>query len=112
MSELNPIRKRRKVRLPMHSSVPDSTGGLVENFTRHLFIWVKLESNEIFKSTSGKCSTYTKFSVSEIEYDENREVSKCIIVDNNGVIRYQFPMPKEKKSEKTQQNQVYFPVNS
>ena len=35
-SELNPIRKRRKVRLPMHSSVPDSTGGLVENFTRHL----------------------------------------------------------------------------
>lgn len=72
------------------------------------FIWVKLESNEIFKSTSGKCSTYTKFSVSEIEYDENREVSKCIIVDNNGVIRYQFPMPKEKKSEKTQQNSSVF----
>jgi hypothetical protein len=72
------------------------------------FIWVKLESNEIFKSTSGKCSTYTKFSVSEIEYDENREVSKCIIVDNNGVIRYQFPIPKEKKSEKTQQNSSVF----
>ena len=72
------------------------------------FIWVKLEPNEIFKSTSGKCSTYTKFSVSEIEYDENREVSKCIIVDNNGVIRYQFPMPKEKKSEKTQQNSSVF----
>ena len=72
------------------------------------FIWVKLEPNEIFKSTSGKCSTYTKFSVSEIEYDENREVSKCIIVDNNGVIRYQFPIPKEKKSEKTQQNSSVF----
>lgn len=64
---------------------------------------MKLEPSEISKSTSGRCSTYTKFSVSEIEYDENREVSKCIIVDHNGAIRYQFPKPKEQKSEQPQQ---------
>ena len=72
------------------------------------FIWVKLEPSEISKSTSGRCSTYTKFSVSEIEYDENREVSKCIIVDHNGAIRYQFPKPKEQKSEQPQQNSSVF----
>lgn len=75
------------------------------------FIWIKLEPTEISKSTSGRCSTYTKFSVSEIEYDENREVSKCIIVDNNGVIRYQFPKPKEQQKsmpEQPQQNSSVF----
>lgn len=72
------------------------------------FIWVKLEPSEISKSTSGRCSTYTKFYVSEIEYDENREVSKCIIVDHNGAIRYQFPKPKEQKSEQPQQNSSVF----
>lgn len=69
------------------------------------FIWVKLDSGEIVKNQSGKCSTYTKFSVGDIEYDENREVSKCIIVDDKGVIRYQFPRPKEQKAnERPQQN--------
>lgn len=69
------------------------------------FIWIKLEPTEISKSTSGRCSTYTKFSVSDIEYDENREVSKCIIVDHNGTIRYQFPNPKEQQKSKPEQPQ-------
>lgn len=69
------------------------------------FIWVKLEPSEISKNTSGRCSTYTKFSVSEIEYDENREVSKCIIVDDKGVVRYQFPKPKEQQKSNTAQPQ-------
>lgn len=69
------------------------------------FIWVKLEQNEVVRNNSGKCSTYTKFSVSEIEYDENREVSKCVIVDGEGKERYRFPVPKQKKQpQQIQQN--------
>lgn len=69
------------------------------------FIWVKLEPGEISKNTSGRCSTYTKFSVSEIEYDENREVSKCIIVDDKGNERFRFPA---KKQQPQQQNPSVF----
>lgn len=69
------------------------------------FIWIKLEPGEISKNTSGRCSTYTKFSVSEIEYDENREVSKCVIIDDKGNERYSFPVRKQKQQpQQIQQN--------
>lgn len=71
------------------------------------FIWVKLESGEISKNTSGRCSTYTKFSVSEIEYDENREVSKCVIVDDKGKERYHFPVPKKEQQPQQQNPNVF-----
>lgn len=63
------------------------------------FIWIALESSEIVRNTSGRCSTYTKFSVSEIEYDENREVCKCIIVDDKGKERFRFPAAKKKQQQ-------------
>ncbi len=71
------------------------------------FIWVKLESNEMVKSTTGKFSTYTKFSVREIEYDENREVCKCIIVDDKGNERFQFPAPKKRQQPQQQNPNVF-----
>ena len=69
------------------------------------FIWVRLEPGEISKNTSGRCSTYTKFSVSEIEYDENREVSKCVIIDDKGNERFSFPA---RKQQPRQQNPNVF----
>lgn len=71
------------------------------------FIWIKLEPSEISKNASGRCSTYTKFSVSEIEYDENREVSKCVIIDDKGNERYSFPARKQKQQPQQQNPNVF-----
>lgn len=71
------------------------------------FIWITLESSEITRNNSGRCSTYTKFSVSEIEYDENREVSKCIVVDDKGKERFRFPTSKKKQQPQQQNPNVF-----
>lgn len=61
-------------------------------------IWIKPNKGEDIK--------YLKLSCSKIEYNEEREVSAIELVDNDGVIRYQFPykkttQPVSKPAEKT-----------
>lgn len=52
------------------------------------FTYINLQSGEWYKGKDGKPKSYAKFTVKEIEYDENRNISKLIIVDSKGAVRY------------------------
>lgn len=52
------------------------------------FIYINLQSGEWEPGKDGKPKSYAKFTVKEIEYDENRNISKLTIVDSKGSIRY------------------------
>lgn len=64
------------------------------------FIWIKLDASEV-NTRNGKPSTYTKFLVKEIGYNEHREINKLVISDEKGKVRYsmggtaKFEQPKE-----------------
>ena len=47
------------------------------------FIYIKLRDDEVFKDKNGKLKTYSKFKVSDIEYDENKNIILLVIGDNN-----------------------------
>lgn len=51
--------------------------------------------------------TNAKFNVQSIEYNQQREISKLVIVDGRGDVRYVFGEVKEKvKEHKTCQNRA------
>lgn len=52
------------------------------------FIYINLQSNEWQKGKDGRPKSYAKFTVKEIDYDENRNINKLIIVDSKGSVRY------------------------
>jgi hypothetical protein len=69
------------------------------------FTYINLQSGEWYKGKDGKPKSYAKFTVKEIEYDENRNISKLIIVDSKGAVRYTMggnaaPAPATKPKEK------------
>ena len=53
------------------------------------FIWINLNENEVYQR-NGKYYLHPniKFKVKEIDYNEDREINKLVIVDNKGRIRY------------------------
>ena len=55
------------------------------------FIWINLDKTEL-KDNNGRYSLdyKVKFEVQEIEYNEDREISKLIIVDQNGKERFKY----------------------
>lgn len=55
------------------------------------FTWINLSENEVVEK-SGKyyLNFGISFSVKEIEYDENRNISKLTIIDNKKVERFKF----------------------
>lgn len=63
------------------------------------FIWIKLEASEV-SNKNGKPSTYTKFAVKEIGYNEHREVNKLVIADEKGRVRYSFGSPVKAEQPK------------
>ena len=52
------------------------------------FIWINNDEDVV--NNNGKLSVKTRFQVSEIGYNENREISHLVIVDNKGTVRYQL----------------------
>lgn len=63
------------------------------------FIFVPLAEIEVTKNSKGKNTTYTKFSVVEMEYSrELRAFTKLKIVDNKGTVR--FDLGKQNKSQR------------
>lgn len=52
------------------------------------FTYINLQSNEWQKGKDGRPKSYAKFTVKEIDYDENRNINKLIIVDSKGSVRY------------------------
>ena len=67
------------------------------------FIWITLDSSEIYEKTgyngSKSFGTNAKFNVQSIEYNQQREISKLVIVDGRGDVRYVFGEVKEKVKE-------------
>ena len=45
------------------------------------FIWIKLRDDEFFLDKNGKLKTYSKFKVTEIEYDEKKNITLLVIGD-------------------------------
>lgn len=87
------------------------------------FIWIKLSAAEVDRRNGRPVlKNGVTFSIKEIEYNDKKEISKLIIVDKNGTIRYSYntgshtnnqqankaPASKQQpnpKPETTQQNQ-------
>lgn len=69
------------------------------------FIYINLQSSEWQKGKDGRPKSYAKFTVKEIEYDENRNISKLTIIDSKGNVRFTMggnaaPAPASKQKEK------------
>lgn len=55
------------------------------------FTWIKLDSSEVKQDGNKyKLDYKLKFEVKEIEYNQNREISKLVIVDQNGKERFKY----------------------
>lgn len=52
------------------------------------FTYINLQKGEWYTGKDGKPKSYTKFTVKEIDYDENRNICKLIIVDSKGNVRF------------------------
>ena len=69
------------------------------------FTYISLQKSEWYTGKDGKPKSYAKFTVKEIDYDENRNISKLIIVDSKGSVRFTMggnvaPAPATKPKEK------------
>lgn len=73
---------------------------------------IKITLNEReYSGEGGKYKTYATFTVKEIEYDEDRRISKLVIVDRFGNNRYTYPQnenvqPKAKQPEKPKEQPI------
>lgn len=64
------------------------------------FVWINLRADEWRQGLNGRKQPKTSFYVSNIEYDEKRNVSYLRIVDNKGVERYVYGKSVELAKEK------------
>ncbi len=72
------------------------------------FVWVNLAQNEWKANAYGKSQPRVKFHVSEIAYDDNRNVSRLVIKDDKGSVRFTFgaaqqPQPQQQAAQQAQQ---------
>ena len=69
------------------------------------FIYIKLDAGEVRKNSKGKPTTYTRFNVTEMEYNREKECfTKLIVCDDKGRQRYSLGGSKaEKPAEKPAQ---------
>lgn len=59
------------------------------------FIWIHLDKAEVYQK-NGSYGLYTKFKVKEIKYNEQKEITQLVIVDNKNNVRYTLGDTKEK----------------
>lgn len=76
------------------------------------FVWVNLAQNEWKSNAYGKSQPRVKFNVSEIAYDDNRNVSRLVIVDDSGKVRFTFGAMQPQQPQMTQQPQAQPPQNT
>lgn len=57
------------------------------------FVWINNEG-EVKKTDKGKLTVYEKFTVSEIEYDDHKRITKLIVTDSKGKVRYSYGAPQ------------------
>lgn len=74
-------------------------------------IWVNLSDHEVYKNSKGGFAVKIKFKVSEVEYNENREIINITITDERGNIKYSTnkkTKAPEKKKEPEQPKKIKF----
>lgn len=100
------------------SNTEAEKGQASDSFKRACFNWgigrelytapkisVELNTKEYSKDNSGRVRVWASFSVSEIGYDDNRNINRLVIVDRFGKVRY-------KMGEKAEaSHQIYTPMN-
>lgn len=70
------------------------------------FIWVNADKITWY-SKNGKDYPKDRFKVKEIEYDENRNICRLVIVNQNGIVVYQMGVaPAAAKISKTQADEI------
>lgn len=74
------------------------------------FVWVNLNPNEWKANAYGNRQPRVKFHVSDIAYDDNRNVSRLVIKDDKGIVRFTFgagaapqSQPQQQATQQTQQ---------
>ena len=66
------------------------------------FIWINLDKSEVQEENRRyKLDYKVKFEVKEIEYNEDREISKLVIIDQNGKERFSYGNAKNKTKAKS-----------
>ena len=66
------------------------------------FIWINLDKSEVQEENRRyKLDYKVKFEVKEIEYNEDREISKLVIIDQNGKERFSYGNTKNKTKAKS-----------
>lgn len=56
-------------------------------------IFIKLKEKEMSKNRAGKTTSYVRFKVSEIGYDDDGNISHLVIKDEAGAIRFKWAKP-------------------
>lgn len=67
------------------------------------FLWVPLDQDEI-KRQGDKIKTDTTFNVVDIEYDDNRRISRVVIADDSGCVRLDKRCGDKKSKTNTTRN--------
>ena len=66
------------------------------------FVWINLDKSEVQEENRRyKLDYKVKFEVKEIEYNEDREISKLVIIDQNGKERFSYGNAKNKTKAKS-----------
>ena len=66
------------------------------------FVWINLDKTEVQEENRRyKLDYKVKFEVKEIEYNEDREISKLVIIDQNGKERFSYGNTKNKAKAKS-----------
>ena len=66
------------------------------------FVWINLDKTEVQEENRRyKLDYKVKFEVKEIEYNEDREISKLVIIDQNGKERFSYGNAKNKTKAKS-----------
>lgn len=67
------------------------------------FVYIQLDKSEYIER-NGKLTSNAKFKVKEIDYDENRNIVRLVVVDSKGKVRYTFGENTQQQTQETVYN--------
>lgn len=67
------------------------------------FVYIQLDKSEYIER-NGKLTSNAKFKVKDIDYDENRNIVRLVVVDSKGKVRYTFGENTQQPTQETVYN--------
>ena len=67
------------------------------------FVYIQLDKSEYIER-NGKLTSNAKFKVKDIDYDENRNIVRLVVVDSKGKVRYTFGENTQPQTQETVYN--------